>query len=1740
MSNQFALLAQNNNNNNDNNNSPAIPVATKQRLPKPKELALPANWAKKHYASLYSRSINGIPIAHNFIPYQLSNAVLQYLLKEKKISFDARGGVKIHDFPSLVYSENTNVDYDPRAFKPTSDKKTQSTRKLLKFRELFVEVLDEDKVKIGLENLSSATSSPEIIEQILETPGYLKRIKKYLPHFITGTPGNYLLRQDVRALSDLGLHSSHRTFGQFIDEVFVFDQEKLAFQKFILHRFFEVNGKQYLLFGYPSPAHMIDYYIDELHDPATGINPILQEQSRNRLTQIRECWNALNPSYQLNLDGSTDYILTGLLKDKHKEKGHLQYVLGDKVLKELEQLIFHNTNINVHELLSRGDTRIKYVFHIFEIHSNPSNSNITLESPIKRIGLIRPEHDELLHKVKILIKTLIYEQQFFQFQSEKERTASSTIENDNLLIYATNGIHFCLKAEYIDPLSNFFNYYYLMNNIYQIDDLINGVSIWQEIKLLFYSSYEKLNIGLDDDSSISRNMENDEDDDGDLNKGNLQSGGGFKNDSDYKDFLGNSGNSEIILFNIKTNRKCEVILKKGTKYYFMVLSPNLSLAQIETINKHIQAGRNLRDVLYSTSSKTSFIDVSKMHGIPPIFKYKVWLLSSAIFNENKMEELFYPVTKVTFTKPLDFYNNEKLALLDLATKESMEIANPGFFIPFIGKNILYSCYLYLNNGRFRPLTMKPKLSAEIQQMSERSNVRIFRFDGNPSSKQQLKDSGGLEIDIQMTLIDKDDFDYLVLYMQDENQNKKVIWLIPKIKIDEIGGLEALRTGRLTLANLSKYLANPFSLESSEIPHLKMCLEIIKAIVIAESESGNPNINYKIHLFYKYSTGCFHLHLSDDKMHEEPSKGEGNISRLGRTMLLDRYLDLQKESYYNNNNNTLVLFQTINYSQAILTAMTKLTSSPQYGGDENDKLENELNRINFKTIKSYIHNNDDFIEEQKILNVYENFEKIITQHKYKPQDLPNLLTILRSEEIINNFFEKNDNILIMTNLFNHLLPLLYKKVNGNISLLLFLNKKMIDSNNSQLFLEQKIKKTFNIESINGSYEINLMKLLYQKIDKKQDTIIISVTNDDYLKNNFIMTLLIAIENINKNGKIIIRGSFPKKIDNQENYYAFVLSHFKNYRSLKFKNLDYLKSSSYIILENFISENVDMNKINQLKLFIISELKNDKSRINFDKFNFDLKSTDMKRVKLFIDDNNNRNQEFNNDLKTRIKYYNYQPDSYMRMAIREIISNFNSAINYLEQNKIPYNKYYLSQINNYYETSINNLFSLSNPIKNTIIRYNKKSYKENQTYKKAVSYKIKVSKKTLKKNNKTSKKASKKLIKPQTNKLDITYKVVSPYTYNFCQHIIEKLSFIKNLRKNIITLHGYEYLAKVSKITEDFTRGLSSYLDDKFKLPHKPSNAFVKIWEIYTTFNLFDHRKKTFNTFHFCEAPGQFIWSTEYFIKKKLGYDYSFNWHANSLNHKHPKNIELYGKVFGDDYGFIKKYPERWLYGKDNTGDITLSANIRHFREQIKQIGPQDIVTGDAGLLSSEIPLIKLQLLEFAQICMVAATSSLGGHCVVKHFTPFLNSQEDSVMAGGLFVNMIYLYSLMFEQVYLFKPYTSKPSSGEFYVIGKKFVGVSDSDLDTLLSVLDNFHLNQTFFNKNKINDSFVRQVFDFVDKMSNYNIQTIEKENFFMTCLADKDDKLRKATNCMNYLNPDKLEEIQNKRFKEWTRMYEFV
>ena len=72
-----------------------------------------------------------------------------------------------------------------------------------------------------------------------------------------------------------------------------------------------------------------------------------------------------------------------------------------------------------------------------------------------------------------------------------------------------------------------------------------------------------------------------------------------------------------------------------------------------------------------------------------------------------------------------------------------------------------------------------------------------------------------------------------------------------------------------------------------------------------------------------------------------------------------------------------------------------------------------------------------------------------------------------------------------------------------------------------------------------------------------------------------------------------------------------------------------------------------------------------------------------------------------------------------------------------------------------------------------------------------------------------------------------------------------------------------MKKVDKYTKIYDKKVSKYVSNLGYLPFNVSNAFVKAWEIYNTFD-FDF-KDTVKSFHFAELPGQFILSLLYFLK-----------------------------------------------------------------------------------------------------------------------------------------------------------------------------------------------------------------------------------------------------------------------------------
>lgn len=370
-------------------------------------------------------------------------------------------------------------------------------------------------------------------------------------------------------------------------------------------------------------------------------------------------------------------------------------------------------------------------------------------------------------------------------------------------------------------------------------------------------------------------------------------------------------------------------------------------------------------------------------------------------------------------------------------------------------------------------------------------------------------------------------------------------------------------------------------------------------------------------------------------------------------------------------------------------------------------------------------------------------------------------------------------------------------------------------------------------------------------------------------------------------------------------------------------------------------------------------------------------------------------------------------------------------------------------------------------------------------------------------------------------EIPIKINSSKQYHYPDELGKKLIACSKIDYNMSNEDE-----RMKELYQDFTRGVSKYLSKK--KGSKVSNAFVKLWEIYYKFNIIN---ADVNAFHMCEAPGQWIKTTEYYVKT-MENSSTYEWVANSLNPHNQQNIKRFGNdIIDDTYGLLKKYKDKWLFGDDDTGDITISDNIRWYRKNIENA---NLITGDAGLPYG-MPLVYLQKLDYSQAVIVLATCAKGGNCVVKCFTPYLKSKPESLLATGFFINLIYLYYYYFDLLYLYKPYSSNPYSGEFYIIGKAFTGITNTILNDLLIVQDKFETNQTFIAQEDISEEFVCQVYNFLNNLVDLNIKTLEKRAFLHKCVNDSND----IVGFKKLIKEDHIQIIREHRFDMWVDMFKF-
>jgi len=261
----------------------------------------------------------------------------------------------------------------------------------------------------------------------------------------------------------------------------------------------------------------------------------------------------------------------------------------------------------------------------------------------------------------------------------------------------------------------------------------------------------------------------------------------------------------------------------------------------------------------------------------------------------------------------------------------------------------------------------------------------------------------------------------------------------------------------------------------------------------------------------------------------------------------------------------------------------------------------------------------------------------------------------------------------------------------------------------------------------------------------------------------------------------------------------------------------------------------------------------------------------------------------------------------------------------------------------------------------------------------------------------------------------------------------------------------------------------------------SRSFFKMIELINMMNLFENMSQTkCNTFHLAEGPGGFIEATSYLRNCS-----SDTYYAMTLINDDDQTVPGWKKsnVFlnNNKNVIIEK-------GIDGTGNLMNQQNLKSCHEKYK--GSMDFITADGGFdFSADFnnqELISAKLL-FCQIAFAVAMQKKGGNFVVKFFDTFTRSSID----------MLYILSMLYNQVYFVKPNTSRYTNSEKYIVCKDFrIDNTDKIVMKMIEMIETHNKVQSYMERFISIDI----PYYFINKVEEYNaiLGQQQIENIFST------------------------------------------
>jgi len=266
------------------------------------------------------------------------------------------------------------------------------------------------------------------------------------------------------------------------------------------------------------------------------------------------------------------------------------------------------------------------------------------------------------------------------------------------------------------------------------------------------------------------------------------------------------------------------------------------------------------------------------------------------------------------------------------------------------------------------------------------------------------------------------------------------------------------------------------------------------------------------------------------------------------------------------------------------------------------------------------------------------------------------------------------------------------------------------------------------------------------------------------------------------------------------------------------------------------------------------------------------------------------------------------------------------------------------------------------------------------------------------------------------------------------------------------------AKKHFVTNPFEHQVNDYDNDIKKMSElyfgvKKNNiisrAFYKLWEILIIFDIVP--SKPITAVFLAEAPGSFVQATTLYRNK-------FNDEKDNLKDKFYCISVNNGKdiTFKED---ILKALNNVTICKDDNGDITNTSVQKDLK---KKTNEADLITADGGFnwINENYQEQEAFRLILAEIICAFRLQKISGNFVIKIFETFTN----------VTLKLLLLLNTYYEEVYIYKPFTSRITNSEKYAICKNFKGIKDTELQKLEELLENINKNE--MKENYINDIFL--------------------------------------------------------------------